>query len=331
MIDVPPEFIPSQLLTCESVSQRSRKLLEQSGHALTEQNRAEAERCALDALNASRRLGKMVDHAVALIYLADIYRSVGRLGPALEYNEKAQQMLKNQPGPLYYHNRAVADYALGLTHHMLGNDSKALDWYEHAQDLFKRANLHWGIEGDRKRQEQCTRVIRWIDVLITNIAEQGATPLDTPFFNLIWLPVFPLRGGEVGYSMAEWEVTECLVARELKIEGKPFCPYSVTGKRKTALKLKVSAKHFVLKVLEDNWNDLPAETGDYLLIRLDTQRRPGPGVVWLAENEEWAFGEFKRDATTGKIRFEPQKPYVIGADAPRGPIIAILKPIPPAP
>lgn len=330
MISIPLEFIPSRLLTYESVSQHSQALLEQSRCAVVEQDWAKAERCVLNARDASQRPGRIVDHAVALIYLADIYRGVGRLGLALEHNESAQQMLKNQSGPTHYHDRAVADYALGLIHHVLGNDSKALYWYEHARDLFKRAHLHWGIASDPDRQDQCNKVVRWISALSESINDQAAVLPDGQRFNLAWLPVFRALTPALddGYELLCFPATIREVEDQIRIgdwlytlllpDGQPF-PFPV---------LDFRVPHFAVEIGEDDqiWEGTLQE-GDLALVR---GKSPSADLDEQTDQVEGGkYGRFTRDAD-GRVTFVSKPPHIIGGDE-EGPItgdvVAILRPI----
>ena len=322
MINVPVEFIPSWLLTCESVSHHSQTLLKQSRCAVVEQDWAEAERYALNARDASQRPGQIVDHVIALIHLADIYRGVGRLGPALEYNEKAQQMLKNQSGPTHYHNRAVADYALGLIHHVLGNDSKALYWYEHAQALFERAHLHWGISGDPGRQEQCNRVIQWISALSESINGQAAALPDGQRFNLAWLPVFHTQkpDQENQYGLARFLITCSAVKTDeirmgdqiytlLQPNGQPLPPNQG---------LDFRVPHFVVEIKKNGRGEKGALQGDLALVRATS---PGAAPAEGTRVGQSECGDFFRD-TSGRINFVGKKPHIIGG----GGVVAVLQP-----
>ena len=329
MINVPVEFIPSWLLACESVSQHSQILLKQSRCAVVEQDWAEAERYALNARDASQRPGRIVDHVIALIHLADIYRGVGRPGPALEYNEKAQQVLKNQSGPTHYHNRAVADYALGLIHHVLGNDSKALYWYEHAQALFERAHLHWGITGDSKSQEQCNRVIQWISVLSESINDQAAALPDGQRFNLAWFPVFRAQtpAQDDGYELVCFPATIRDVEDQIRIGNRLYALLLPNGQPFPFPVLDFRVPHFAVEIGEGNqiWGDTLQE-GDLALIR---EKSLGANLDEQADQVEGGeYGHFTRGAD-GRMTFVSKPPHIIGGDEKEsliGDVIAVLRP-----
>ena len=331
MISIPLEFVPSRLLTCEMVSQHAKRLLAHSRQALAEKRWADAERCALDARDASQRqVGRMVDYAIALIHLADIYRAVGRLGPALESNQYAQQMLKNQPGPIHYHNRAVADYALGLTHHTLGNDSKALDWYEHAQALFEQAYRHWGINGvgSLERQEQCDRLIQWMSALSESITGWAAALPDGQCFSVAWFPVLHAQGSaqDDEYELVCFPTTLREAEDQIRIgdhlytlllpDGSPF-PFPV---------LDFRVLHFAVEIEEDGQGGKGTLQGDLALIQgngPDAGLAGGTGGVGQCE-----WGRFIRDES-GRVIFVLEDPRIIGRDRTQpvaGDVIAVLRP-----
>lgn len=302
MILIPPEFLPAYLLTYEQVSDRSSKLLDQSRWALSDRKWAEAERHATAVRDATRRLAERgVDHAIALIHLADLYRTVGRLGPALDYGEDAQQALKNMPGSTHYHNRAVADYALGLTHHVLGNGDQALHWYEHAKDLFDRAIPYWGRKGDQDHQAQNEDVKLWIDALIDSIVNQEEGLTDNPFFNLTWFPVFPREvEGKKVYKLARFLVsTRRLDSEIVCINDQPYQIMRADGSQRYSPPLDFEKPYYVAEIeAGDESEEGNLQEGDLVLFQ----------------------GEFVRE--DGRVRIA-LRPRVIGGDKE---VIAVLRP-----
>ncbi|HHS97075.1 MAG TPA: hypothetical protein ENK08_04125 [Chloroflexi bacterium] len=199
MINVPLDYLPMELVVEERLSSLLRAMLRRCRAALARQQWALAERYAANAKEAAQGGSDWpVGYALSLIHLADVYRSSLRLGRALEYNEEAQLTLDKQPGPKYYHNRAVANYALGLTHHALGNDTKAAEWYDRASDLFRRAARHWAWENAPDRQEQCEQALRWIESLNRSLEEWVDVLQEEPLCASIWIPIFQRNtGGEM--------------------------------------------------------------------------------------------------------------------------------------
>lgn len=330
MISIPPESAPSLLLQLGKMKPAVRTLLESCRAARAGGDWSQAESSAETASNLCLQQNDRFGYAVALLHLSDVYREVGRLGPALKHCERAYQIFHRQPARGQRLNEAAAAYGMGLLHLLLGSEVDALDWFQRAQELFETVQHHRAVAGDAAGFKRYGRVSNWIKNLSDGVAAFRARTVGLgarPYLPPAWLPVLPLQRDEADYPVVELEITDYVAARELLIEGQPFCPYSVTGGRKASLKLRAGAEHFTLKVPEDNWAGLPTGVGDYVLVCREDKKKPGPGVAWAADNEEWALGEFKRDPATGEIRFVPLKPRVIGDDAPHGSIIAILKPI----
>ena len=193
MINVPLEYLPVMLLTRDQLSSQIGEMLERSRDALTRREWALAERYATNAKEASQRVsGRPVDYALALLHLADTYRSTLRLGLALDYNQEAQLTLDKLSGPKYYHNRAVANYALGLTYHFLGSGTRASKWYVRARELFERAIRYWGWEDAAEPQQICGRAIHWIDTLIEALKKWVDVLQEEPLCASVWIPVFPI-------------------------------------------------------------------------------------------------------------------------------------------
>jgi tetratricopeptide (TPR) repeat protein len=323
MILIPMEFIPCCLLTCEDVSRRSQKLLTLSRQSLVEKRWAEAEQHALAVRDATQNLaGRVVDYAVALIHLADLYRMAGRLGPALAHGEKAHKVLKNQPGPAHYHNRAVSEYALGVTHHELGNVDLALQWYQGAKELFERAIPDWGRRGGKERQIQIDRVARWIDGLIESITFQEEGLTDNPFYNLTWFPMFRPRPGQEGgqYRMARFLVTNRQLDSKITcVDGRRYAILSTDGSRHYSPVLDFGRTYYVVPIEETDggWD---VQEGDLALI---VEKSPETQGGDQAELGPWIRGD------EGSVRFVGTRARIIGGDeeeAVEGEVVAILRP-----
>lgn len=329
MIRVPLEFVPSQLLTCEMLSKQVNHLLQKSRDAFSEQHWSEAQRFAVTARDASRRiLDEIIDYALTLIHLADIHRTTGRLGPALEANEEAQQLLKNQPGPRYYHNRAVADYALGLTHHALGSDNEALFWYDHAGALFQRASHQWGLRFERERQDQCIKMGKWIDSLARSITQQTADVSDTPFSSLAWMAVFR-NDDEDPYHLARL-LTTCRAIKSdaIQIGGETYV-LSLPDGNPASINQDLCFRQPYLIVEIPAVDNRPAELdGDLALVQVTGIRREPPEAT--EQIAQGKHGDFVRDED-GHIYFMGRFPHIIGEasdggeDKVIGGVIGLLK------
>ncbi|HEY76643.1 MAG TPA: tetratricopeptide repeat protein [Thermoflexia bacterium] len=204
MINIPLDRLPSKLVVKEQLSPQIRVMLNRCSESLARRQWAVAERYAANAKESSQRIsGRPVDYALALLHLSDVYRSSLRLGPALDYDQEAQLTLDKLPGPPHYHNRAAANYALGLTYHALGSDAEAFEWYDRARDLFERAIRYWAWESSKdslKHQKQCEQAIQWIEELIRALEKWADALREEPLCASVWVPVF--RTG-VGWDTKE--------------------------------------------------------------------------------------------------------------------------------
>ena len=334
MINIPQEFTPLFLLMSDGmVSARSLTLLDRSQQAFLEQRWSDAERHAISVRDTTSDLiSRVMDYATALIYLADIYREVGRLGPALELNERAQQILKNQPGPRYYHNRAVSDYALGLTHQALTNDTRALHWYEHARDLFDRAYYQWGIDSNAEWQGLCRDVQRWLDALSAAITQQTDGLTNVRFSDIDYVPLFqfddPMRE-EGPYGLVRL-LTD---SRSLKTDRvfigdrvySLFSPQNVRRLRSNQ-RFYFEKPHFVVPIqsveAEAKWEE--ANPGDMALVCEGCDEKEKAEGTIIGESH---WGEFIR-GEENEIFFIGKKRRIIG-DGPEtvlGRVIAVLRP-----
>jgi hypothetical protein len=336
MIKIPQELTPLFLLTLDDlISSRSMTLLDRAQHAFLEQRWSDAERHAINVRDTTSELmSRVTDYATSLIYLADIYREVGRLGPALELNERAQQVLKNQPGPKHYHNRAVSDYALGLTHHALTNDSKALHWYDHAKELFDRAYYQWGIESNAEWQGLCKDVQRWLDALSAAITDQAEGLTDTRFSDIDCVPLFrfddPMRE-EGPYGLVQLVVdSRTLKTDRVFIGGKVYSLFSPqrVHRLRSNQGFYFDKPHFVVPIQSTQANGEWKEVnpGDLALIceYCDEKEKEQATGTKIGESH---WGDFVRGAAD-EIFFIGKKRRIIGGDPQTvtGKVIAVLRP-----
>jgi len=128
MITLPLKLTPSESLCCEELPPSIDELLRGSRSLRRAGRLLEAERHALDAMQASQKPGTNVSQAMALIHLADVHRDMGKLGPALADCQKAYRIFQRQPSHYQRHNEAVAVYALGLVHQLLGSEMDAINY-----------------------------------------------------------------------------------------------------------------------------------------------------------------------------------------------------------
>jgi tetratricopeptide (TPR) repeat protein len=342
VISIPLEFLPSSLVvTSEIGTGHSVQLLARSRQALAGRHWTDAERCALNARDACERIGgRMEGYAIALIHLADIYRAVGRLGPALEFSDEAQRLLDNLPHPKHYHNRAIANYALALTHHILGNDCKALHRYQQAQKLFDQAYRYWGrtcppnhLEEAQGRQAACDRVGQWLSILSDSIQDQLSLLSDGQSFHLVWFPVFraetSIRDGE--YELVRFFTTIREAEDQVYVGDQPYLLLSPSINKSSSLPiLDFRVLHYAVEVGEDDPAD-DLKKGDLALVRDDSLAVAHIGQADQIGHCEW--GDFIRNADGSIVFVAKKEMHIIGEEKEekekeeeRRLVIAVLRP-----
>jgi tetratricopeptide (TPR) repeat protein len=329
MINLPPKLTPSELLNRSDLSPLIDELLHDC-HALRAEGRLlEAERRALDAVEASREAGAQAGRGVALVHLGDVHREMGRLGPALADCEKAHRIFQRQVSRYQRHNEAVAAYALGLVHQLLGNDMDALRWYQQAGELFERVKDDWAAVNALEQVEIGESAQRWMTTLSKYLTEERARA-DTGSVTGIRVPIILLDGGEGGFAIADLEIDRYAVGRQLRIDGKAFRVQSLKGRQRAALSPGV--EYYAREIPEAARGFLGASEGDYaLVVQMQTADKEGPAVLETLGGPE--FGKFERDAAGQIVFARPGAAAIvigsedIGEDLRVGYITALLKPI----
>ena len=115
-----------------------------------------------------------------------------------------------------------------------------------------------------------------------------------------------------------------MATKKFTIEGNTYDVHPFAEMSNYTSGQTVGSFHFALPIPKDRWLVSASKKGDYALVRQEAQiTQEGPGVSW--GKRQWIPGRFERDRA-GKIRFFPQKPYIIG-DQTRmmGAAVALLK------
>ncbi|MFO3796900.1 MAG: tetratricopeptide repeat protein, partial [Anaerolineales bacterium] len=165
MIRLPLQLTPSALLWYEDLPEFVQDLLQGSRLLRKEGQLQGAERCAQDAIEAAREAGIHAGHGAALIHRADVYREMGRPGPALTDYQNAHRIFQRQPSWYHRHNEAIAAYAMGLAHQLIGNERDALRWYQEANALLGKVKEHWAALKALGWLDSCVRVQRLIEIM----------------------------------------------------------------------------------------------------------------------------------------------------------------------
>jgi tetratricopeptide (TPR) repeat protein len=338
MIILLPQLTPSELLRYTDPAPFINELLQHSRSRRREGFLVEAERFALEALDDSREATDHVSQGAALICLADVHREMGKLGPALADCQRAHRIFQRQASRYQRHNEAIAAYALGLVHHMIGNDVDALKWYRAARKQFEKARREWAAIDALNRVEACDYVLCWLEMLIRHlIAGQAGVQVSLPA--RFQVPAIRSIDDEARFAIVEMKIDKYRFDHHATINGDPFRLRPI--KEDQPISLGPEIKCYALKVPVEAHEFLEASDGDYALIAWGRDAdREGPGVLEALSGPE--FGSFERD-DEGNIKFVSFKEaIVIGSkdltdDFEVGYIIALLKhaptsePTPPSP
>lgn len=329
MIHLPPKLTPSELLSRDGLSPLIEELLRDCRALRTEGRLLQAERCALDAVEVSRESGAQAAHGAALIHLGDVHREMGRLGPALADCQKAHRIFQRQASHYQRHNEAVAAYALGLVHQLLGNDIDALRWYQQSGNLFALVKDDWAAFNALEQVEIGARTVRWMETLIKYLTELRARAADGPIAG-IRVPIILSGADGGGFAIADLEIDQYVLGRRLRIGGKTFRAQSVKGRQRVTLLPGV--EYYAREIPEPQRAFVGAGEGDYaLVVQATSADKEGPAVLETLGGPE--FGRFERDANGNVIFARPgAAPIVIGSgdigeDLRVGYITALLKPI----
>jgi len=327
MIYLTEEFVPSHLFYQEETAATFR-LLEGARRLRRSGELEAAERRARDAETLSRETKAHVELAAALVHLADIYREMGRLGPARRCADEACVVLKRQAGRTQRYNEAVARYGLGLIHHLLGGDTSALNCYQEARALFEVAREHWAAR-DRTGQmvERCRRVEEWLGNLsecLTETEERGG------LYTTLILPAWLLGDGGTPFSVAELEVTGApLLVSRLRIGDRSFRVQGLLDGDVVALS---KGRYRVLRVPPGQHGQVGAGEEDLVLLRRPDGELRVPCHYVRQDASGIEFGRFERDPVDpARIRFVRAEPHIIGGRDVAAPLpflyfVALLKP-----
>jgi hypothetical protein len=306
MIILLPQLTPSELLRYIDPAPFINDLLQHSRFQRREGFLTEAERFALEALDDSRETADHVSRGAALICLADARREMGKLGPALNDCQKAHRIFQRQPSRYHRHNEAVAAYALGLVHHLIGNDVEALKWYRTARKQFEKARREWAAVNALNRVEACDYVLGWLGVLIRQlIAVQADLEVNLPV--RFHVPAVRPDDDRITFSIVEMEIDRYRFGHHATINGDSFRLDSIEENQPA--NLKPGIRCYVLEIPVEACEFLAASEGDYALIVWGRDAdREGPGVLEALSGPE--FGSFERDEA-GNIRFVSFKEAVV--------------------
>jgi tetratricopeptide (TPR) repeat protein len=329
IINLPRQLTPSELLCCVELSPFINDLLQRSRALRRRSAFKEAESYARDALREGREPGGNIGIGAARMHMADVYREMGRLGPALADSQKAYRIFQNQPSPYQRHNEAMAAYALGLVHQLLGSHMDALSWYEEARLLLERVKEHWETLNAQDRIRDCACIHSWLGTLSgyltaawTNIGTSGG---------FLCVSILLSNADKCEFAIGELEIDQYII-REREAGAGMFGVRPIKGKE--TISLKPDAACSTKKIIDKEWLEfLGAREEDYALIAWKDPAETEPLDIPEAVIGSEEYGPFVR-GDDGEVYFVRPTPKVIGgAEADRnlqeGNVIALLSPAPP--
>lgn len=329
MIYLTDELLPSNLFHCDDLREPVRRLLERARQYQERGDLVEAERCAQAARTSSQETrgqieppGTRVEQAAALLHLTDIYRQMGRPGPALRFAHEAYDILRRQPGLAQRDSEALAAYSLGLIHHLLGNDVQALNWYQTASRLTALAQEYWSAQRESERLRLCIRLRQWLANLedtLTDTAEAGG-------LHSIIIPT-QVIGGSGSFFIAQ--VGGYILGQRLSIGNQLF---QVEPYADDYVALLEGEEYQVFEVPAAACAQLGAQKGDYVLGRRMREVEPGAPYYVVDAASGPLFGRFEADPTDpAGFRLVSLDARVIGglgdAELPCYCPVALLKPL----
>lgn len=326
MIDLPEELTPSELLCREGVTPFIDKLLEGSRYLCAQGNWLEAERCVLEAVEASQEADARINRGTALVCLGDVCREMRKLGPALAHYREAHRIFQHQPSHRQRHNEAVAAYALGLMHQLLGGDTEALNWYQESSELLEKAKENWVAVNALDQVDACTRAQWWMEAL-TEYLTAALTREEVDFSTRIWVPI--ILWEKAGSVVEQLRIDR--LDHELTATFKSFRVHPL--REEWDISLRPAAQYDAQVIPDQIRSGLNAGEQDHALVEWGER----PSQVDLAETErlgESNIGDFVRD-DNGRVfvvRSGPVRPIIIG-DRDRGDqtragyIPALLRPV----
>jgi|YelNatPaOPRAMG01_1025707.scaffolds.fasta_scaffold17192_3 tetratricopeptide (TPR) repeat protein len=326
MIHLPPQLTPSAMLWCEDLPEFVQGLLQGSRLLRREGQLQEAERCAQDAIEAARKARVHAGHGVALIHRADVYIEMGKPGPALTDYQNAHRIFRQQPSWYHHHNEAIAAYAMGLVHQLIGNEIDALRWYQEADTLLEKVKEHWAALRALGWLDSCTRVQRLIEIMSEHITA-ALIYQNVVSSSLNWVPIILM---EKNASVVE-QLTLKQAGPEIYVHLRSFqvCPLEDGWRLSLAPGIQYEGREISGRAFE--W--LEAQEGDHALVEWEEARAPLQ-TTQLSEID--AGGRFGRDAE-GKVYAVRTVVRIIGGEESQeeraGRVRALLRPTvgPPGP
>jgi tetratricopeptide (TPR) repeat protein len=345
VLEVPRDLAPRTLAYRDELPQVIATTIQECSNHWQRGDASKALQCAGNAQSLAEAQNHPVSEGVAYLWLADLYREMDQLGPALAACRRAVNALRLQPKYDHRdHSEAVVQYMQGLLHHGLGADTEALADYQRALISFERALKHWESKSARNPAQaaKCEKALKWISVLCHCLTSDLAPASGR---NEVQIPI---KNGQ-GYQLVRMQLAAYVVPPEVIIDDQRYRLHhpeeSDASNDEDHLVIRWDDRYFAVSVPEDQWAGESSEEGDYVLVKQVRQvtQREVTGVLWDDEQQQWKYGTFVRDPDAGQIRFRHLPPIVIGGarreaaikeepieDQDIGIVRALLKPMSPS-
>ncbi len=218
MIDLPENLQPASFLrnTEDGLTDRSLAVVSFCKGVWRDCRWQVVEEASREAEELWCKYGEQTGHAIAFLWLADLYWRHGKLENATRHCERAIEHIPNGPAPVYRIAKAVAHYMCGLSYQMSGEMSAAFASYQEALELFQAIQNYWNRTGNNNQGETYEDVLGWIRVLREYISHIRLDPLvgtDSPM-----TLVCPWRKGipKNKYILAELALAKPVNVQEIK-------------------------------------------------------------------------------------------------------------------
>jgi tetratricopeptide (TPR) repeat protein len=225
LIDLPKSLQPMTFLKDaeDGLSSRSQAVVSFCREVREQCQWAAVEEASHEAEELWCRHGEQSGHAIAFLWLADLYWTNDKLKNAIRYCDKAVEHAPSGPAPAHRAARAVAHYTRGLSHQMSGEMSAALASYQEALELFGIIRDYWNRMGNADLAKAHDDLVEWLQKLIeyvNSIRLKPATSTDSSM-TLIrpWRTIVTEKNTtekKEKFVLAELALTQTICAQEIR-------------------------------------------------------------------------------------------------------------------
>lgn len=281
------------------------------------------------------------EQCLLLLRLSDIARRKGKLGPALDYSQKAENLATTLVPVAQRHNYAVALYSLGLLFHSLGSEVETLRQYNSAEGAFVAARQQW--QQTTPPTQLATECLSYCDTAIPFIRELRKYVERSHRFEStsavlcsVLVGAWPPRSGLCGSDepLVDVYVQALSVKMRLRCGGDTYILEKLGGDGAPEPVIEPTKEYYLVKIPKDLAESVWFQGADYAMVC----REPADGEFGITreiQGTDMLWGSFTRDVG-GKFRFRavyeadylPQPKFVGESNLDRrvsGTVIGIFK------